>query len=71
MQSKNQDHAPSETMGGKGRTKNLSDANENIRKARADDATDTSRSNTDGVVRPSARVDSRKTGNRPAFDRDR
>ena len=67
MQSKNQERAPNETMGGKGQTKNLNEANENIRKAQTDDTTDTS--NTDGVGRP--RVDSRKTGNRPAFDRDR
>ena len=37
--------------------KDLREANENIRKSQGDDAT--------------GEVDSRKTGNKPAFDRDR
>lgn len=43
---------------GKGETKDLREANENIRKAQDEDAPDTS-------------VDPKKTGNRPRFDRDR
>ena len=39
-------------------TSDLREANENIRKSQGEDATDTP-------------VDSRKTGNRPRFDRDR
>ena len=42
---------------GKGHTKDLREANENIRKAQ-DEGTD-------------APVDPKKTGNRPRFDRDR
>jgi hypothetical protein len=38
-------------------TKDLREANENIRKSQGDDAT--------------GPTDSRKTGNKPAFDRDR
>ena len=41
-----------------GRTNDLREANENIRKARGEDATDTP-------------VDTNRTGNRPRFDRDR
>lgn len=43
---------------GKGKTKNLREANENIRKAQGEDAAATT-------------VDPRKTGNKPRFDRDR
>ena len=46
-----------EQNSGKGETKDLRDANENIRKAQ-DDGTDTS-------------IDPKKTGNKPRFDRDR
>ena len=48
----------SEQNSGKRETKDLREANENIRKAQDDEAVDTA-------------VDKRKTGNRPAFDRDR
>jgi hypothetical protein len=44
---------------GKGETKTLREANENIRKAQDEEATNT------------ASVDPKKTGNRPRFDRDR
>ncbi len=40
------------------KTKDLREASENIRKARGDDATDTP-------------VETKRTGNRPRFDRDR
>jgi hypothetical protein len=43
---------------GKGETKDLREANENIRKAQDEEPTDTS-------------VDPKKTGNKPRFDRDR
>ena len=43
---------------GKGQTKNLREANENIRKAQDEEGTN-------------APVDPKKTGNRPRFDRDR
>lgn len=43
---------------GKGETKNLREANENIRKAQDEDATGTT-------------IDPKKTGNKPRFDRDR
>ena len=47
-----------EQNSGKGETKDLREANENIRKAQDEETTNTS-------------VDSRKTGNKPRFDRDR
>ncbi len=50
--------APRAVEGGRGTTRNLRTANENIRKAQGDDALDTP-------------VDPKKTGNRPRFDRDR
>lgn len=43
---------------GKGETKDIREANENIRKAQDEDPTETS-------------VDPKKTGNKPRFDRDR
>ena len=43
---------------GKGKTKDLREANENIRKAQDEESTGTS-------------VDPKKTGNKPRFDRDR
>jgi hypothetical protein len=43
---------------GKGETKDLREANENIRKAQDEDATGTA-------------IDPKKTGNKPRFDRDR
>jgi len=43
---------------GKGETKDLREANENIRKAQDEEPTGTS-------------VDPKKTGNKPRFDRDR
>ena len=43
---------------GKGETKDLREANENIRKAQDEEPTDTA-------------VDPNKAGNRPRFDRDR
>jgi hypothetical protein len=43
---------------GKGQTKDLREANENIRKAQDEDATGTT-------------IDPKKTGNKPRFDRDR
>ena len=43
---------------GKGETKDLREANENIRKAQDEDATGTT-------------IDPKKTGNKPRFDRDR
>ena len=46
---------------GKGETKDLREANENIRKAQDEEATETD-------VDP---VDPKKAGNRPRFDRDR
>ena len=42
----------------KGETRDLREANENIRKAQDEDATSTN-------------VDPKKTGNKPRFDRDR
>jgi hypothetical protein len=48
----------SEQNSGKGETRDLREANENIRKAQDEDTTDTS-------------VDPKKTGNKPRFDRDR
>ena len=42
----------------KGQTKDLREANDNIRKAQDDEATGTT-------------VDPKKTGNKPRFDRDR
>jgi hypothetical protein len=48
----------SEQNSGEGQTKDLREANENIRKARDEEGTDTS-------------VDPKKTGNKPRFDRDR
>jgi hypothetical protein len=45
-----------EQNSGKGETKDLREANENIRKAQDDDA---------------VAVDPQKTGNKPRFDRDR
>lgn len=42
----------------KGQTKDLREANENIRKSRDEEGTD-------------APVDPKKTGNKPRFDRDR
>jgi hypothetical protein len=47
-----------EQNSGKGATKNLKEANDNIRKSQDDEATTT-------------QVDPRKTGNKPRFDRDR
>ncbi len=47
-----------EQNSGKGKTKDLREANENIRKAQDDEAT----------AEP---VDPKKTGNKPRFDRDR
>ena len=44
---------------GKGNTKDLREANENIRKAQDDEET------------TGAPVDPKKTGNKPRFDRDR
>ena len=44
---------------GKGDTKDLREANDNIRKSQDDEATDTTS------------VDPKKTGNKPRFDRDR
>jgi hypothetical protein len=46
-----------EQNSGKGQTKDLREANENIRKAQDEEST--------------APVDPKKTGNRPRFDRDR
>lgn len=43
---------------GKGETKTLREANENVRKAEGDDAAATN-------------IDPKKTGNKPRFDRDR
>jgi hypothetical protein len=43
---------------GKGDTKDLREANENIRKSQDEDATGTA-------------IDPKKTGNKPRFDRDR
>jgi hypothetical protein len=48
----------SEQNSGKGETRDLREANENIRKAQDEDTTDTS-------------LDPKKTGNKPRFDRDR
>lgn len=47
-----------EQNSGKGQTKDLREANENIRKAQDEESTDAS-------------VDPKKTGNKPRFDRDR
>ena len=47
-----------EQNSGKGQTKDLREANENIRKAQDEDAPDT-------------HIDPKKTGNKPRFDRDR
>jgi hypothetical protein len=47
-----------EQNSGKGQTKDLREANENIRKAQDEEG-------------PGAAVDPKKTGNRPRFDRDR
>jgi hypothetical protein len=47
-----------EQNSGKGQTKDLREAQENIRKSQDEESTDTS-------------VDTKKTGNRPRFDRDR
>ncbi len=52
------DDQPTRAEGAPGRTKDLREANENVRKAQGDDAMDTP-------------VDPQKTGNRPRFDRDR
>jgi hypothetical protein len=52
------DSEPARPEGAPGRTKDLREANENVRKAQGDDAMDTP-------------VDPQKTGNRPRFDRDR
>ena len=54
MQSRNE----TDKNSGKGETKNLREANENIRKAQDEDATGTT-------------IDPKKTGNKPRFDRDR
>ena len=48
----------SEQNSGKGKTKDLREANENIRKAQDEESTDTA-------------VDPKKAGNKPRFDRDR
>jgi hypothetical protein len=48
----------SEQNSGKGETRDLREANENIRKAQDEDTADTS-------------LDPKKTGNKPRFDRDR
>ena len=47
-----------EQNSGRGEAKDLREANENIRKAQDEEATDTT-------------VDPKKTGNKPRFDRDR
>jgi hypothetical protein len=47
-----------EQNSGKGETKDLREANDNVRKAQDDEATGTP-------------VDPQKTGNKPRFDRDR
>ena len=47
-----------EQNSGKGETKDLREANENIRKAQDDEPAETA-------------VDSKKAGNKPRFDRDR
>ena len=47
-----------EQNSGKGETKDLREANENIRESQGDDATD-------------AKVDPKRSGNKPRFDRDR
>ena len=54
MQSRNE----ADQNSGKGETKDLREANENIRKAQDEDATGTA-------------IDPKKTGNKPRFDRDR
>jgi hypothetical protein len=54
VQSRNE---PDQTPG-KGETKDLREANENIRKAQDEDPTGTT-------------IDPKKTGNKPRFDRDR
>ena len=51
-------HNKGDQNSGKGETKDLREANENIRKAQDEEPTDTS-------------VDPKKTGNKPRFDRDR
>jgi hypothetical protein len=56
---------------GKGQTKDPGEANANIRKARGDDATAAGHRDTDGDAKKPVPADSRRTGNRPAFDRDR
>lgn len=48
----------SEQNSGKGETKDLREANENIRKAQHEDTAETA-------------VDQKKAGNKPRFDRDR
>jgi hypothetical protein len=52
------DKSKGDQNSGKGTTKDLREANENIRKAQDEEVTDTS-------------VEPKKTGNRPRFDRDR
>lgn len=56
MQSKDK----AEQNSAKGQTKDLREANENIRKSRDEEASDAQ-----------APVDPQKTGNKPRFDRDR
>ena len=49
---------------GKGETKDLREANENIRKAQDEETTE-------AAVDPKETGNPKKTGNRPRFDRDR
>lgn len=55
-------YSKNEQNSGKGETKDLREANENIRKAQDESAAETD-------VDP--KVDPKKAGNRPRFDRDR
>jgi hypothetical protein len=71
VHSKRHKGVPHEHTGGKGQTKDPGEANENIRKARGDDATTVGHPDTDGDAKHAVPANSRRTGNRPAFDRDR
>jgi hypothetical protein len=70
VHSKHHEGAPHEPAGGKGQTKDPAEASENIRKARGEDDT-AGPPDTDDDTKNPVRTDSRRTGNRPAFDRDR
>jgi hypothetical protein len=71
VHSKNHEGAPHEPAGRKGQTKDPGEASENIRKARGDDDTAAGPPDTDDDAKNPVPADSRRTGNRPAFDRDR